>query len=536
MVDILGVLETRIKQGKAKKIIQSKFKDFQVVCNYSAHVNGRIWLIWKAASMTVIPLIIHDQFIHCEVTHHATCQNFQLTMVYSESMSGGSLYLSEEHPAKYIILYLHAQEKDLLYQYTALRRAEDMILRQKAKITHISYNDSSSKYFFARIHERKQQQIIGQIKDRHGQNQTGIENVASSFVEYYKHLLGRATVVAPLDAAYIQQEQCRRVQALMDSLLNFSKKSWNTFGPNFCKAVQDYFSHGRLSKQANGTLITLIPKKKISNTVMDFRPISCCTTFYKTISKILSVRLQTILPKFIGPEQAAFIKGRDIHENIMMSQTLVKGYARKYLTPRCLLKVDIRKVFDSLQWAFIRKERGDILSVTAVIQALEKNFHWSGLYANTEKTDIYFDGVSPTVKAQILQVTGFSEGSFPFRYLGFPLDTARLHSDTYGTLLSKIQTHLQHWSTKFFSYAGKVQLLNSVIFRIINFWCASALLPQNVIKTINKMCKKKFWNIEEGTRKLALQSWANICSPWEQRGLGIKELLSWNKSLLAKKI
>ncbi|XP_074311591.1 uncharacterized protein LOC141647344 [Silene latifolia] len=58
---------------------------------------------------------------------------------------------------------LYAQERELMAKYIKLRAAESTILKQKTKIDHISYNDSSSKYFFSRIHERQQQQIIGHI-------------------------------------------------------------------------------------------------------------------------------------------------------------------------------------------------------------------------------------------------------------------------------------------------------------------------------------------------------------------------------------
>ncbi|XP_074293262.1 uncharacterized protein LOC141620238 [Silene latifolia] len=387
----------------------------------------------------------------------------------------------------------------------------------------------------------------------------GLENVASSFVDYYKSLLGAAIDITLIDEKVIQQGPCIQADDLPILLKpvdpveikndvfsigsdkspgpdgfssEFFKSSWHTMGPDFCKAIQAYVTHGRLSKQANATLITLIPKKKVCNTVMDFRPISCCTTFYKTISKILSQRLQSILPRIIGPEQAAFIKGRDIHENIMMSQALVKGYDRKYLTPRCLIKVDIRKAFDSLQWGFVKsmlstlnfpttfidwimgcissswfsiklngsvhgffKEesglRGDMPSVTVVLNTLKEFSSWSGLSANIDKTDIYFGGISSPVKAQILSVTGFSEGTFPFRYLGLPLDNAIIHADTYGVLITKIQAHLQHWSL---------------------FLC---------------------W---EGSNRLTFHSWRSVCSPWENEGFGIKEILSWNKAVLAKKL
>ncbi|XP_074298722.1 uncharacterized protein LOC141629647 [Silene latifolia] len=84
-VDIMGVLDTRIKEKKAKKVIHNKFKACKVICNYNAHVNGRIWLVWKPTTVDIHPLIIHSQFIHCEVFHHATYTKFHLTMIYASN-------------------------------------------------------------------------------------------------------------------------------------------------------------------------------------------------------------------------------------------------------------------------------------------------------------------------------------------------------------------------------------------------------------------------------------------------------------------
>ncbi|XP_074267250.1 uncharacterized protein LOC141590572 [Silene latifolia] len=178
--------------------------------------------------------------------------------------------------------------------------------------------------------------------------------------------------------------------------------------------------------------------------------------------------------------------------------------------------------------------RGDVPSVNAVLNTLNDFSKWSGLSANTDKTDIYFGGVPDAIKHQILMHTGFSEGTFPFRYLGIPLHSSRNSFDNYGALINKIQTHLHHWTTNFFSYAGRAQLLNSVIFGLTNFWCATALLPKNVVKLINKLCKNFFWNQEDGHRKLVFKRWSDICSPWNEGGVDIKELLSWNKVVLAK--
>ncbi|XP_074306170.1 uncharacterized protein LOC141641407 [Silene latifolia] len=173
--------------------------------------------------------------------------------------------------------------------------------------------------------------------------------------------------------------------------------------------------------------------------------------------------------------------------------------------------------------------RGDLPSVQGAVHLLNLFTNWSGLRANISKTEIYFGGVSSAVKALILQHTGFTEGSFPFRYLRIPLNSCRNSTEVYGTLVTKIQNSLLHWSKP-----GRVQILNSVIFGITNFWCASALLPKAILKRIIKICKDFFLHVDEGCRKQVFHSWAAVCRPAQEGGLGVKEILSWNKALLAK--
>ena len=38
----------------------------------------------------------------------------------------------------------------------------------------------------------------------------------------------------------------------------------------------------------------------------------------------------------------------------MLCQDLVKHYTRKYFSPSCLIKVDVRKAYDTVDWLFIR--------------------------------------------------------------------------------------------------------------------------------------------------------------------------------------
>ena len=118
-------------------------------------------------------------------------------------------------------------------------------------------------------------------------------------------------------------------------------------------AVQEFFSSGRLLQQWNSTILSLIPKKQNSTLISDFRPISCCNTTYKVISKILANRLKQVLPSVISNTQSAFIPGRLLVENVLLATELIQGYNWKNFSKRSMLKVDLKKAFDSLDWSFI---------------------------------------------------------------------------------------------------------------------------------------------------------------------------------------
>ncbi|KAL2252885.1 UNVERIFIED_CONTAM: hypothetical protein Sindi_0083200 [Sesamum indicum] len=63
--------------------------------------------------------------------------------------------------------------------------------------------------------------------------------------------------------------------------------------------------------------------------------------------------MSVVLDKLISPYQSAFIPGRSIGDNIMLAQELFTGYNQIRLSPRCALKVDIRKAYDTVEWDFL---------------------------------------------------------------------------------------------------------------------------------------------------------------------------------------
>ncbi|XP_074346852.1 uncharacterized protein LOC141685659 [Apium graveolens] len=105
----------------------------------------------------------------------------------------------------------------------------------------------------------------------------------------------------------------------------------------------------------NATNIILIPKKKVPINMGDLRPIALCNVTYKLISKVLANRMKPILNLVVSPNQSAFIPGRLITDNIMVSFEVVHYLKRKKVGKDgyMAIKLDMSKAYDRVEWYFV---------------------------------------------------------------------------------------------------------------------------------------------------------------------------------------
>ena len=72
---------------------------------------------------------------------------------------------------------------------------------------------------------------------------------------------------------------------------------------------------------------------------------------YKIVSKILAKRLNYVLNNLISNEQSGFLSGRSPLDNIIAVQEMAHSINQdRSYPPRMILKVDIEKAYDSLNW------------------------------------------------------------------------------------------------------------------------------------------------------------------------------------------
>ncbi|CAK8544356.1 unnamed protein product [Lathyrus sativus] len=178
--------------------------------------------------------------------------------------------------------------------------------------------------------------------------------------------------------------------------------------------------------------------------------------------------------------------------------------------------------------------RGDRKYVQLLMNHLQTFSQSIGLVVNPAKCRVYFGGVENETKNDILASTSYKEGDLPFRYLGVPLTCKRLSTPHYMSLVDKIVSRIHHWSSKLLSYAGRLQLINSIITVIAVYWMSCLPFPKHVIKTIKSICRTFPWTGSDVKSRKSLIAWKNVCKPRRKGGLDVLDLSDWNTACLTK--
>jgi len=84
----------------------------------------------------------------------------------------------------------------------------------------------------------------------------------------------------------------------------------------------------------------------------DFRPISLLNSLSKIIAKVLIARLASVIDTLIDPNQAAFIKVRNILDSVASAQEIVHACDISHWLAM-LFKLDFKKAFDTIDWTFL---------------------------------------------------------------------------------------------------------------------------------------------------------------------------------------
>ncbi|KAL0283265.1 UNVERIFIED_CONTAM: hypothetical protein Sradi_7234600 [Sesamum radiatum] len=461
--------------------------------------------------------------------------------------------------------------------YCQAVQQELSMLKQRSKLNWLKDGDQCTRLFFRKINARRVRQRIYQINDESGVQLTDLSQIVAEFLSYFQQLLGGNRMQRNLDLSFLQpglkhilsMDEANLLltpvtqQEIKEAFFDinddsapgpdgyssaFYKNAWPVIGMEVCSAVSEFFQSSKMLKQVNTTLLVLIPKVQLPSSVSDFRPIACCNVIYKAIAKILVRRMQQVLHLLIDSSQNAFVPGRSIADNVLLAQELLSGYNVSKMPLRCTIKVDIQKAYDSVCWDFL-------LEGLRIFNFPQQFIVWIDQCISTVAYSVNFNG----------GIHGFFKGSRGLRQ-GDPLSPYLFvivmelwhvllklsvqNSDTFSyhwklasrltiedckPLLHKIDSRLAGWSHHSFSMAGRVQILKSVISSLHVYWSSVFLLPKAVINAIENRMRTFLWQGSSG-RGIAKVSWAQICKPIAEGGLGFQRVLLMNQALMMKQL
>ncbi|XP_050207624.1 uncharacterized protein LOC126657045 [Mercurialis annua] len=320
----------------------------------------------------------------------------------------------------------------------------------------------------------------------------------------------------------------------------------------------------------------------------DYKPISLCNVVYKCITKIIAKRLSSCLGSLVRNSQSTFVLGRKISDNVLLAHELfirwimvcvrtptfsimINGKPEGYFPGACgvrqgdpmfpllfvlvmeYLSRALNKICDeSFGYHFGCNEmrikhlcfaddlfifcKGNLTSVKQITRVLQHFHGVTRLKMNENKSSIYFSGVEEGSKASILQEMGFSVGFLPIRYLGVPLISKRLTKEDCSELTEKITKRVSHWTVRHLTYAGRLQLVNDVLFSMQVYWSSMFMLTLSVTRNVEKICRTFLWKGSVEYKNGSLVAWDKVCKKKCEGGLRIKNMVLWNRVAIMKHV
>ncbi|CAL5070105.1 unnamed protein product [Urochloa decumbens] len=307
---------------------------------------------------------------------------------------------------------LSAQElelrRDLKVKCLGLASLERTMARLRSHLTYLKDGDANTKLFHLQSSHRTRKKHIIRLQDDSGIAFSRTEKEEMLFRHFSSILGTSAHRTAELDFAAlgvlpVDLERLERpfsedeVWSTIRSLPNdkapgpdgftaeFYKSAWPILKLEIMNAFNAFYRTNRGQFQrVNGALITLLPKKPDPIAPSDYRPISLIHSFAKLVAKLLSNRLAPELEHLVDVNQSAFIKKRSIHDNFKFVEQAAKTLHRKNKAS-LLLKLDISKAFDTVEWPFL-------LQVLQGLGFTTRWRDWIALLVSTASTKVLLNG------------------------------------------------------------------------------------------------------------------------------------------------
>lgn len=120
------------------------------------------------------------------------------------------------------------------------------------------------------------------------------------------------------------------------------------------------------------------------------------------------------------------------------------------------------------------------------------------------------------------------------KYLRLPTFVSALKKRVSKYIQERVLKKLKGWKEDFLSQAGREVLIKAIAQTIPTYAMQCFTIPMSILKEVKSMYQTFFWRQRKEERKIAWVAWHKLVASKKDGGLGMRDLLMFNKALLAK--
>uniref|UniRef100_A0A803P267 Reverse transcriptase domain-containing protein n=1 Tax=Cannabis sativa TaxID=3483 RepID=A0A803P267_CANSA len=449
--------------------------------------------------------------------------------------------------------------------------------KQRAKQFWLKEGDQNTKYFHAAANTRRRTNSIHQLKNEQGVDVIWNSGLELVITDYFAQLFSSSSsitqpVVECVDRMVtpemnetflltVTEDEVRTAIFGMhpdkspgpDGLTPaFYQKNWAVVGLDVVKLVQRFFTSGKFENDINKANVVLIPKKRNHERMTDLRPIALCNVLYKTITKVMANRLKPIMDRIVSQHQSAFIPGRLITDNIMVSFEVLHYLKRKRRGKEgfMALKLDMSKAYDRIEWKYLEEillrlgfEHGWIALMMERVRSASYLIVHGG---KTMGPIIPQRGIRQATMEEALKVrellTLFEQASgqqvnFGKSSIFYSTNTNLAIRNSIGSFLQMVVADENSMYLGLPSTMGRrKEVLIKTVAQALPSYAMSVFLLRLDISHEMEQCMAKFWWKTTNSKESGIhwKSWEKLCQHKSVGGLSFRNLRDHNIALLGK--
>jgi hypothetical protein len=157
----------------------------------------------------------------------------------------------------------------------------------------------------------------------------------------------------------------------------------------------------------------------------------------------------------------------------------------------------------------------------------------SGLRINLSKSEIVLVGEVGDVE-ELASILGCGVASLPSKYLGLPLGAKYNDPHMWNNIIEKMENRLSGWKRLYLSKGVRLTLINSAISSLPTHFLSLFPIPVGMANHLEKLQRDFLWGGIGNKFKFHLANWHRICSSKVLGGLGVRNMIKFNRALMGK--